>query len=352
MLEKGTSNKSAQDIADTLDLYGASLEVSPGFDFVSVSLYALKSKLADVFPLFLEILTDPVFPESEWILAKDIFLQNLKISLEKTSYRAGNIFRGHLYGGAHPYGSTIGEQAVNAIASSDFSTFFRTHYKVHSIYWVGNLTDTECNMLAQGFSGLPGGTSFPVHPKDEQTGKIKEHIIKEGSLQSSIRIGCRTISKGHADYFDLLLFNHVLGGFFGSRLMKNIREEKGLTYGIYSSLNTFINDAAWIIGAEVNQSNLQLAIDEIHVELNHLQNIPVSPEELMLARNHFIGSLQTDMANLFSVIDKVRNIHIYQLPQSYYQDLIHRLDLVTPSDLIRIANTYLKESDVVEVSVG
>ena len=352
LLEKGTHQKTADQIADTLDHYGASLEISPGFDFVSVSLYSLRTNLEHVFPLFLEILQDPSFPEAEWALMKEIFLQNLKISNEKTSYRAGVLIRRNIFGAIHPYGSTIEEPDVNFLALPDFTDFFKSAFKVHSIYWVGNLSDSEIGMLLQGFQSLRGASVFPdsgIHPAALA---FAQRVEKEGSLQSSIRLGKRSLSKTDPEYFDLLIFNHLLGGFFGSRLMNNIREEKGLTYGIYSSLNTFAKDAVFMIGADVNKSNLELAISEIRIELKKLQENPVTASELALAKNHLTGSLQADMANLFSVIEKIKNIHLHDLPLSYYQDLFNRIDLVSPEEVLRIAGKYVREDTLFEVAVG
>ena len=268
LLEKGTSTKTAKEIADTLDHYGANLEVSPGFDFVSVALYSLKTNLEHVFPLFLEILQDPFFPENEWVLLKEIFLQNLKINNEKTSYRASSLIRKNIFGETHPYGSSIEEPEVQAIAPTDFQNFFKATFKVHSIYWVGNLSDSDIAMFQQGFQSLRGSSSLASPWIEPSALPFAQRVKKEG-LQSSIRLGKRGVLKTDPDYFDLLIYNHLLGGFFGSRLMKNIREEKGFTYGIYSSLNSFVRDGMFMVGADVNQSNLGLARSEEHTSELH-----------------------------------------------------------------------------------
>src|SRR5258708_17106727 len=234
LLEKGTSRNTAEQIADQLDYYGASLEIHHGFDFVSVSLYSLRTNLEHVFPLFLEILHDPSFRDDEWDLMKGIFLQNLKINNEKTSYRANSLIRKNIFGDQHPYGSSIEESEVNSLSPADFHTFFKTHFRVHSIYWVGNLTDAQVSMLLHGFQSFSASGFSPEQAIGPSSSPVAQYVDKEGSLQSSIRFGKRSLLKTHPDYFDVLIFNHLLGGFFGSRLMQNIRQEKGLTYGIYS----------------------------------------------------------------------------------------------------------------------
>jgi predicted Zn-dependent peptidase len=352
LLEKGTRTKTAEEIANTLDYYGASLEIHAGFDFVSVSLYALMTQWSNVFPVFLEIITDPSFPEKEWNLTKDIFLQNLKVNNEKTSYRASALIRARVFGEGHPYGSSVEEEHVHSITPSDFHDFFKTAFNVHSIYGVGNFTMAEIESMKQGFQSLPAraaSSSRHVHPPDAAPA---QYVKKVGSLQSSIRLGKRSPLKKDPDYFDLQIFNHLLGGFFGSRLMKNIREEKGLTYGIHSSLNTFVRDGFFVIGADVNKVNLEFAITEIRRELRNLRDHAVDGQELELAKNHFIGSLQADMANLFSVIEKIKNIQLHHLPQRYYQDLFNRVDRVGPEDILRIAAKYFQDDTLFEVAVG
>jgi predicted Zn-dependent peptidase len=179
-----------------------------------------------------------------------------------------------------------------------------------------------------------------------------DYIEKPESIQTSIRIGKRTINKGHKDYFDLLLLNHILGGYFGSRLMKNIREEKGLTYGIYSSLNTFLNDSFFVIGADVNKENQQITIEEIKNELKKLREEKISDQELIIAKSHFIGSIQLDMANPFSVTEKIKNIRLNKLASEYYNSLVNRINALSSANLIEVAKTYLVDQELAIVRVG
>jgi zinc protease len=352
MLEKGTAKKNSAEIAETLDRYGASLEIGPGFDFVSVSLYSLKNKLRNIFPVFLEILTEPAFPEKEWIQMRDIFLQNLKINNEKTSYLASKIIRQNVFGETHPYGSSLEEANVNLIQPDKLITFFKSAFHVHSVYIVGDLPDSEIEFLRDGLNRLtPEKKSVhSIPPPTVQP--FSKQVTLDGRLQSSVRLAKRSILKTHAEYPDVLIVTHLLGGFFGSRLMKNIREEKGLTYGISSSLNTFKNDSLFIIGADVNKENVSIVIAEVKKELRKLFTVRVPDQELNLARNHFIGSLQTDMANPFSVEEKIKNINLNELPRNFYQNLLNRIDQITPEEILIAAQKYLDDKTLFEVVVG
>jgi len=148
------------------------------------------------------------------------------------------------------------------------------------------------------------------------------------------------------------MFNHLLGDFSDLGLMKNIREEKGLTYGIYSSLHHFLNDGFWLIGAEVNRQNTAQAIEEIRFEIKALQNDLVSGDELEVARNYYIGSWQSENSTLFSVAEKVQTIHLHGLPDDYYTHLLEHLQEMTPDQVQIAANTYFDTSDLLEIQVG
>jgi zinc protease len=352
LLEKGTSKKNATQIAEILDNHGASFEAHAGSDFISISLYSLRSHLHSVLPLFLEILQSPTFPEKEWNLSKDIFLQNLKVNREKTSYMASVLIRKNIFGENHPYGSSVEEQHVSELDIADFHHFFSEAFNLHSLFVVGNFEDAEVDFLKSAFQELKTSSHIKMAHTLHAKNNLVDRAEKAGSVQSTIRLGKRTILKTDPRYTDLLVYNHLLGGFFGSRLMKNIREEKGLTYGIYSSVSTFVHDGLFIIGADVNKANLELANREIRLEIEKLRTQPVSESELELARNHFLGSLQADMANLFSVMEKSKNIHLFGLPGDYYEQLFNHVGQITPDAIQHVAEKYFGGEQFFEVAYG
>jgi zinc protease len=352
LLLKGTEQKSSFQIAQTFDFYGAHVEISPGLDVVSVSLYTLTKNLAPTLALLLEVFTLSVFPEKELEQSKNIYLQQLKVNNEKTSFQASKLIRKNLFGESHPYGKELEEKEVTPLSHHHLHYHYETFFKDLFIIVSGKVSDQDQKSIADTFSSLP---VQPVPQKDWHTEvslPFRQIADKEGSVQSSIRIGKRFIGRNHPDYYDVLLLNHILGGYFGSRLMKNIREDKGLSYGIYSSVNTLRNDSYVVIGSDVSKMNLGLAFDEIRKELTRLRVEKVSAEELETARNHFIGSLQSQITTSFAHADKVKNIILYSLPQNHYQKMIARLDAVKSDDLITTAENYFREESFYEVAVG
>lgn len=352
MLDKGTQTKSSKQIAELFDSYGGHIELSSSFDFVSVSLYSLSVHLSKLYPLFIELITEPAFNEDELVQLKDHFLQGLKVKNEKTSYLASKLIRKKVFGDPHPYGQSPEESDINKIEVQDLLSFFAKRMKPLCVFVLGQINTSDVNIIEQGLSAI----NIDTHPKSivsSYTTPIVslEHLEKTNSIQSSIRLGKQIIQRDHSDYPGLLILNYYLGGYFGSRLMKNIREEKGLTYGISSSINSFQNGSILLIGTDVNKENRLLATSEILKEINLLQD-SINIEELELAKRHFIGSLQGEMASPFSIQSKIKNLELYHLPGSYYQNMINTIDSISITDLKLLAKKYLAAGSFSEVTVG
>jgi len=351
LLRKGTRTRSAFQIASSLDSIGAHLEAVAGFDTVTVSLFSLHKHFFKAMEILLDILSAPSFAEDELRQEKEIFIQTLRINNEKTSFVASREIRKQVFGTDHPYGNATEESDVQALHTADLKSFFKERFNLLSAYLVGPVSDHELNELLGMFpSSRPAVTDrkMPVI-EPGSSGRVQ----KENSVQVSVRIGKQCIRKrDDPDYFDAVMVNHLLGGYFGSRLMKNIREEKGLTYGIHSAMHHFHHASFWVIAAEVNQQNTEQAIHEIHHEIRTLQEDLISPAELETARNYFIGSWQSDNATLFAVAEKVRTIHEFHLPGDYYARLLGHLQHMTPEQVQLAAQKHFGGDDLLEVRVG
>ena len=339
MLEKGTAHHSATEIAAILDHHSAHLEISPGMDFAIIGLYCLTENLKKVLPLFLEILSEPSFDEEEFRLHREIFLQNLQVNQEKNSYLAGQAIRGLVFG-KHPYGTTTEASDARIIQTDQLRNFYRQRYTPVSVFVAGKISEEDLRTLADGLqAGSFAQTTFsaPIFLKGEK------HIERKESVQCSIRMGKSGLDRSATDYTSYLLTNHILGGFFGSRLMKNIREEKGLTYGISSGIQHMQLATLQTIGADVNKENLDAALLAIQDELHALRDL--TEEELVIAKNHFIGSLQNDVNTIFAAADKIRTLKLNHLQTDYFQELILNLDKVTITDIKKAAEKYFQPQD-------
>lgn len=352
LLNKGTSKRTSFELARIFDLYGAHVELMPGLDYVSVALYGLTKQLKPVLELLDEILTAPSFPEKELEQTTSIYLQNLKINEEKTSFLAAKHFRKHLFGDTHPYGKELEESDIRKLSVSELKEHFRTMMVKPTVFVSGKIDKDSREDIERTFAKWDSGT---IAEKRFVTPSLRtERIIveKAESVQSSIRLGTHSVLRNDPDYSSVIFASHILGGYFGSRLMKNIREDKGLTYGIYSSVQPLRNGSYLSIGADVNADNVNLTFDEIRKELKRLRSEPVSEDELTTAKNHFIGSLQSEINNPFAHADKIKTLQLFSLPEDYYQQMIDRIARTTSTDVMNTAERYINEDKFFELSVG
>ncbi len=351
MLSKGTATQNSFQIAEALDSLGAHLEISPGFDVVTLSLFSLRNKLLQATRILADILEQPAFDEGELRQMKEIFIQGLRVNNKKTSVVASKKIRNAVFGDVHPYGSSVEEENVSTISARDVREFYLRQFGLQSAILVGRVDEGELNELVNLLSAIP-----PKHGQAitfERISGTSQTISQQGSVQASIRLGKKSLVKSNnSEYFDAVMFNHILGGFFGSRLMKNIREEKGLTYGIHSSLNHFIHDSFWSISAEVNQQNATQAIDEIKNEIIALQEELVPPDELEVARNYFIGSWQSENSTMFAIAEKFRSMQLWGLPVGYYTHLMEHIQHITPQQIQSVARAHFGTADLIEIQVG
>lgn len=352
LLSKGTQRKTSFEVAQIFDLYGAHLDVVSSFDYVSIALYCIGKQLKPVLELMLEVFTQPVFPEKELAQSKDIYLQNLKVNQEKTSFLASKLIRKSLFGENHPYGKELDATDVTVLTRNQIVDFYKKFFTPSHIFVSGKVSDANQHMIVEAFSALPKSLAPDrpnIHGKETFT---PVYLEKADSVQTSIRLGRKSLARLHPDYTDVLFLNHVLGGYFGSRLMKNIREEKGLTYGIHSSLHPMMHDSFLLIGADVNKENRELTIQEIKNELRTLRTEKISDDELDTTRYHFIGTLQGEITTPFAHADKNKNIILNNLPGDYYQAMINRITTIAAEDLLITAEKYFSEESFVEASAG
>lgn len=353
MLREGTKTHSSKEISDNLDHYGAYLELTSGFDYSSIGLYCLNKYLHKILPIFAEIIFEPVFPESQLELIKEIELQHLKIDLKKTKFKAQKILKEVIFGTTTPYGQTLDEDDISLINRVDILSHFNENYGNFEIFASGKFEPNELIELLE--SHIKGGSKLSVkevkYSLNSYKAKEVHQDVKE-SMQSSLRLGFPFVNKNHEDFIPFQILNHLLGGYFGSRLMKNIREDKGFTYGIYSSVAALRFGSYFSIGTDVVKASADEAIMEIKKELKNLMVEEVPAEELEIVKNHMVGSFQADITSPFSLMDKYKALYLHNMDYSYYDKYFEVLEDITPEDLRNLANKYFKEDNLSIIKVG
>lgn len=351
MLREGTDSYHSKSIAHKLDDFGAHLELHSTLDFSMVSLYCLSKHVEELLPMLLEIITVPVFPEEQLDLIKEIELQQLKINLLKAKVKARKVFRQLMYGD-HPYGKSLDIEDIGPITTDDLKEHFNRCYNDYEIFISGQFDENALVNLLH--DQLPQGKGLNLERNQLSVNYISRTVYEEieNSLQTSLRLGCPFVGKHHKDYIPFQILNHIFGGYFGSRLMKNIREDKGFTYGIYSSVVSMKDSAYFVIGTDVVQASAGQAIEEILKEMKELKEEEVPMDELETVKNHIAGSFQSDITSPFALMDKFKMVYMYNLDYSYYKNYFEILDQITPADIKSLAGKYFIEDNLSIVKVG
>ncbi len=356
LLQEGTKTKQAAEIAEYLDFYGAYLQQENGYNSSSVTLYALTAKLKMVLPLVIEILSEPAFPENELEVIKRNSIQNLQVNLEKVSFLARKTMVKALFGSTHPYGFTADASDYEKVTSSDLEQFYLENYQLNNLKIL--IAGKGCHQVIDQLEKLIGQklltnkTNNAILFAQEPAEATRINVSKADAVQNAIRMGIKTIGKRDVDYIGLKILNTVLGGYFGSRLMQNIREEKGYTYGIGSAISSFPTDAYFTIGTEVGADVSEAAIQEIHKEINLLRSNLIPSEELDRVRSYLLGSMLGSFDGAFSWIDRYKDVALFDLDFNYYQRMFTELKSVQPERLLVLANKYLDPDKMYLVVAG
>lgn len=355
LVNNGTATLSAKDIAEKVDYYGAFLQTDYGADQSSIKVYTLTKHLASVLPILRAILNESIFPQQEL----DIFIQNqkqsLQVSLQKNDFLARKHFAHAIFGDS-TYGSNIGATDYEQIQQTDLLSYFKAAYKPENctVIVAGKFEQAEFDLLNQNFGKEWNNQSDSVVNRFEfSAGKAGELLIERPeAIQSAIRMGTLAITRNHQDFAGFQVLNCLLGGYFGSRLMANIREDKGYTYGIGSAVVSLKDAGYFFIATEVGAEVCGSALIEIEKEIELLKTEAVSDEELDLVRNYMLGSMLGSLENAFSHADKFKNAYFSGLDYKYYDNYINTVKTISTDDLKKLANQYLNTADFTKVVVG
>lgn len=358
MLTEGTAKLTSHQIAEKFDYYGSFCEHSSDRDFGKITMLSLNKYLDKSLELLEQVIKYPVFPEKELETYRIKGKQSLVVELEKVSTLARQDFFKGLFGNTHPYGVYAEPQDyldLQRIHLVDFHQKFLTSNRC-TIVLSGKIGDTEINTLIKHFGKSTWGdkstnlTDFPIINTPSQK---KFFSLKPDAVQSAIRIGRQLVDRKHPDYCGLVVLNTILGGYFGSRLMKNIREDKGYTYGISSSILTLRELCVFVIGTEVGAEFTSLALKEIYGEIERLKNEPISDAELDLVRNYLLGELLRSFDGAFAIADSVTSLFEYNdLDYSFFEKTIETIKTITSVQIMNLANTYLRINDLTECVAG
>lgn len=356
-LQEGTTSHTALEIAQTLDQYGAWIGHEVGDDTVSLQLSTVSQQFEQILPLFQSVVCDPIFPAAGFEQMKAQSHQNLITASQKTSFQARRKFGHLLYGAPHPYGQNMGLDELAAIQLSDIKDYHQQYLNpANSVLALSGKFDIELVLaqLNRGIGQLPLGSIPTLTDRSamEPKNQIGSYHIERPGPQSTIRVGHLSLGREHEDYVGMRVLMTLLGGFFGSRLMKSIREEKGYTYGVYAALAGRKKQGQIVIQTDVGNAYVAETLGLIGEAIKRLQNEAPTESELVLVKNYMLGQSVNQRETAFQ-LGAILRYHIATGISFAEMDArFETIQSIEPTKIRDLAERWLRTDEILSVSCG
>jgi zinc protease len=354
LLKNGTTKKNAFQINEHFDYYGSYLNRACYNETAVLSLHCLTKHIGELLPAVKELITDSTLPQEELDTYRQNMKQRLKVNLKKSDFVAGRLIDTYLYGENHPYGKFTSAEDFDSLERDELVDFYKNYYQQGKlvIFVAGKLPANLEPLLNEHFGDL---VNKEVKEQKHEIVMAREKKYRvsndENGVQGSIRLARPFPNRHHPDFLKTMVLNNLFGGFFGSRLMLNIREDKGYTYGIHSYLQNHVHSSAWMISTEAGKEVTEATISEIYKEMKRLREEKVDEEELLLVQNYMMGSILGDLDGPFQIIARWKNIILNNLDGSYFQNSINTIKKITAQELQELAQRYLVPEEFYELVV-
>lgn len=339
LLLEGTTKYPNGSLMESVDNLGSFLEVTPSFDYSTITLFGLSRFFENNISLFSDVVYGATLLQEHLDKLKTREQERLKLSQEKGSYLSSVNLRKILYGN-HPYGHHLNHLDIEALSQDEIQRFYTNKFQRFDLFVAGNLPEDFLDQLDKVFTKH----STPLLPSTiTQVDKASsDQIIRDDKfIQSSIRLGKVLFTRTHEDYLDFLVLNEILGGYFGSRLMKNIREDKGYTYGISSHLYALKESGYFTIGTDVNNDTEADTLHQIQKEIEILQTILIPEDELETVKNYLLGSFTNSLSTPFASIDKFKVLKSQGYNLDFYKAYVQSIRTISRDRILELAQKHL-----------
>ncbi len=358
MLREGTLRYTAGEIAEKLDYYGAWLELSSASEYAYITLYSLNKYLPQTLEILESIVKEPLFPEKELGIIVDNNIRQFMVNSSKVDFLAHRALMKAVYGEAHPCGRPVRKEDYSRINPTVLREFYDRHYHSRNctIYVSGKVSDDCVRRIEELFGSEPFGKDcrkpekrefFPVSCTDKRI--FTEHA---DAMQSAVRMGMLSLDRCHPDYLKARVMVTLFGGYFGSRLMSNIREEKGYTYGISAGIVSYPGQGMLVVNTETDNEFVEPLIKEVYHEIDCLQNDLVPEEELAMVRNYMLGEMCRSYESAFSLADAWMFVQVSGFDDSYFDDALNAVKEISTEEIRELAGRYLCKEKLKEVISG
>lgn len=353
MLGEGSNRLTAQQIAEQLDFYGSYFDVNIDRDYVYISFCSLRKFFMPTLEVAREIILNPAFPEHEFDVYCSKRKQNLAIERKKVDVQSRELFASALFGAEHPYGISSPEACYDELTREDLIDVYRKLYTATNCFVVcsGQLDDEVMDHIRAMAEALPEGKSVDITlPQTTTTHQIRRDI--DTALQSSVRVGRLLFPRTHPDFVGMQVVAAVLGGYFGSRLMQNLREEHGYTYGVMAAMVNFDKEGYLAIATQVAREVREEVLTEIYYEIERLRNELIPEDELQMVKNVMIGEILRILDGPFGIADVTIENIMCGMDNSATEHSVEQIIAITAEQVRDLAAKYLRREDLVEVVVG
>lgn len=353
MLTMGSIDYNASAISQLFEQEGADLNITHTPDNIFIQLTALKKSYARLVKLLVDILLTATFPNDELGKIKQIATQELKVKKEKSSYIASGELKSSVFGTYHPYGYRLTEEAIQLINQDVLCDFYQQQLFIGMEALLGGAVDMEIiQTTLEVLNKLPIKISDPWTPQKLPQKQDKNIKTNKNAKQASIAIGKVLPNKLNPNYWPIVFTNGLLGGYFGSRLMKNIREQKGYTYGISSHIFSFKEHSLFCIQAEVILKYVEQTLFEIEKEIKILQEKPIPKEELLLFQNYWIGTFCAENNDVFSQLYQLQSVRLYGLTLAYFNQMHKALNGLSTQQIMQTTQEYFQLDSLAKIIVS
>jgi predicted Zn-dependent peptidase len=356
MLQEGTTHHTAIEIANTFDFYGAQFSSGSSYDCNYISLLSLKKHLPNLLPLVSEIIRESSFPNEEFEILKQKRKQKAIVDEGRVSLIAQRSFLRNLFGDEHPYSPVANILAYDAVSLEEIRAHYTNYYRPErmTVFASGFVDDEVIRLIEANFNANWGYEVYSNPVKEfKPKAALKEIFIeKVDATQNAIAIGKLFPTLDHPDFPGLRLLCTILGGYFGSRLMTNLREEKGYTYSIQASPITFKHNGVFLVFAEVKTDKTEETVKEIFIEMERLRNELITEDELIPIQNYMLGRILEDFDGPFARAQTFATLREVNLDFSYYQKLIASIKNTTPIEIRDLAIKYFAPETMCTIVAG
>ena len=357
MVRTGTAKHSSRQIEEQLRGLGADLSVSAGQDNSAISFAGLSDHAEPLLQLANELAREATFPPAEFERERRQKLEEIKLERTQPGFLAGERLRKVLFG-AHPYAQiSPSEEQVSGYTSEGLQSVYHDFYTPENaiLILVGDFEPAAMQRTVEkvfggwsgGKPGIPDGAKPPA-----QQGKRVYLVDLPGSVQTQIVCGCHAITRKHPDWIKLGLTNSIYGGAFNSRLVMNIREDKGYTYSPRSSVNSMRQYGYFSVSAAVRNDVVAASLTEIFYELDKLRSLPVPETELLDAQNYLSGVFSMGLATQSGLLSQISTLALNDLPDEYLETYREKVRALKPQDILAAARSYFDSANMQIVVVG